>query len=61
MSTLPTTTPTPSSSSSSSDGVPLDPRFGPSKAWLLRLFKSEFFNEWLAIYYLFKYPDHLGT
>lgn len=27
---------------------------------LLRLFKSEFFNAWIAISYLFKYPDAVG-
>ncbi|KAF9548554.1 Phosphatidylinositol 4-kinase pik1alpha (PI4-kinase)(PtdIns-4-kinase) [Mortierella hygrophila] len=27
---------------------------------LLRLFKSEFFNAWIAVSYLFKYPDAVG-
>jgi len=27
---------------------------------LLRLFKSEYFNAWIAISYLFKYPDAVG-
>ncbi|RKP23463.1 hypothetical protein SYNPS1DRAFT_30789, partial [Syncephalis pseudoplumigaleata] len=27
---------------------------------LLRLFNSEFFNSWLAVSYLFRYPDNIG-
>ncbi|ORZ29351.1 hypothetical protein BCR44DRAFT_1490646, partial [Catenaria anguillulae PL171] len=38
----------------------MDPRFGKEHAGLLRLFKSDFFNEWMAVYYLFKYADHDG-
>ncbi|KAL7753394.1 Phosphatidylinositol 4-kinase pik1alpha (PI4-kinase)(PtdIns-4-kinase) [Sorochytrium milnesiophthora] len=34
--------------------------FGAQNSWLLRFFKSEFFNEWMAVYYLFKYPDSVG-
>ncbi|KAJ3351667.1 Phosphatidylinositol 4-kinase pik1alpha (PI4-kinase)(PtdIns-4-kinase) [Allomyces javanicus] len=35
-----------------------DAQFGPAHAGLLRLFRSEFFDEWMAVYYMFKYPDH---
>ncbi|KAI9317864.1 kinase-like domain-containing protein [Dichotomocladium elegans] len=31
-----------------------------SNALLLRLFTSEFFNSWIAISYLFRYPDNVG-
>ncbi|KAI9305870.1 kinase-like domain-containing protein [Cunninghamella echinulata] len=31
-----------------------------SNALLLRLFKSEFFNSWIAVSYLFRYPDNVG-
>lgn len=27
------------------------------KGWLLRLFQSDFFNTWIAVSYLFRYPD----
>ncbi|KAI9222005.1 kinase-like domain-containing protein [Blastocladiella britannica] len=40
--------------------VPSDPRFGPEHAGLLRLFQSQFFSEWMAISYLFRYVDHDG-
>jgi hypothetical protein len=40
--------------------LPSDPRFGENNILLLRLFKSEFFNEWIAVYYLFKYIDNDG-
>ncbi|KAI9188734.1 Phosphatidylinositol 4-kinase pik1alpha (PI4-kinase)(PtdIns-4-kinase) [Blastocladiella emersonii ATCC 22665] len=52
---------TPSTSSSHRASVlPSDPRFGTSHAWLLRLFKSDFFDEWMAIHYLFLYAAHDG-
>ncbi|KAI8577177.1 hypothetical protein K450DRAFT_253221 [Umbelopsis ramanniana AG] len=31
-----------------------------SNALLLRLFTSEFFNSWIAVSYLFRYPDNVG-
>ncbi|KAI8089601.1 uncharacterized protein BX664DRAFT_137732 [Halteromyces radiatus] len=31
-----------------------------SNALLLRLFRSEFFNSWIAVSYLFRYPDNVG-
>ncbi|KAJ3366256.1 Phosphatidylinositol 4-kinase pik1alpha (PI4-kinase)(PtdIns-4-kinase) [Allomyces javanicus] len=57
--TLPVaTTPRPSTATSSTTSP--DSRFGPAHAGLLRLFRSDFFDEWMAVYYLFKYPDHAG-
>ncbi|KNE61445.1 hypothetical protein AMAG_06271 [Allomyces macrogynus ATCC 38327] len=57
--TLPVaTTPRPSTASTSTTSP--DSRFGPAHAGLLRLFRSDFFDEWMAVYYLFKYPDHAG-
>ena len=32
----------------------------PDTPWLLRLFQSEFFNTWMAVSYLYKYPDNVG-
>jgi phosphatidylinositol 4-kinase len=31
--------------------------FASKKSWLLRLFQSDFFDAWIALSYLFKYPD----
>lgn len=31
-----------------------------SNALLLRLFTSEYFNAWIAISYIFRYPDNVG-
>lgn len=31
-----------------------------SNSLLLRLFTSEYFNAWIAISYLFKYPENVG-
>jgi phosphatidylinositol 4-kinase len=31
-----------------------------SNSLLLRLFTSEYFNAWIAISYIFKYPDNVG-
>lgn len=33
----------------------------PPSNWLLRLFQSEFFNTWIAVSYLHKYPDAVGV
>jgi hypothetical protein len=32
----------------------------PKSSWLLRLFQSDFFNTWIAVSYLFKYPASVG-
>jgi hypothetical protein len=31
-----------------------------SNSLLLRLFNSEFFNCWIAVSYLFRYPENIG-
>ncbi|KNE70357.1 hypothetical protein AMAG_14498 [Allomyces macrogynus ATCC 38327] len=33
-----------------------DAQFGPAHAGLLRLFRSEFFDEWMAVYYMYNSP-----
>jgi hypothetical protein len=52
VSSSPTTAPSLLSTMSSSTGS--------GQMWLLRLFQSEFFNTWIAVSYLFKYPEVVG-